>query len=125
LRENVQRKRLELWRNYNWLLHRDNAPAHASLKTTEFVTNNNIVIVPHPPYTPDLAPCDFALLPKLKMKLKGRCFQIVSDIQRESQAVLDSIKENDFHGAFEVCKKRRDRCIRSQGDYFEGNSSQN
>jgi hypothetical protein len=30
LRENVQRKRPELWRNHNWLLHHDNAPAHTS-----------------------------------------------------------------------------------------------
>jgi hypothetical protein len=69
------------------------------LKTTEFVTNNNMVIVPHPPYLPYLVPCDFTLFPKLIMKLKGRCFETVSDMQRESQAVLDSIKENDFHGA--------------------------
>jgi hypothetical protein len=32
-----------------------------SLKTTEFVTNNNMAIVPHRPYWPDLAPCDFAV----------------------------------------------------------------
>jgi hypothetical protein len=38
----------------------------------------------------------------MKMKLKGRRFKTVSNIQRESQAVLDSIKENDFHGAFEA-----------------------
>jgi hypothetical protein len=56
LREDVRRKRVELWRNYNWLLHHDNAPAHTSLKTTEFVTNNNMVIVPHPPYSSGLAP---------------------------------------------------------------------
>jgi hypothetical protein len=54
---------------------------------------SNMVFVPHPPYSPDLAPCDFALFPKLKMKLKGRCFEKVSHIQRESQAVLNSIKE--------------------------------
>jgi hypothetical protein len=36
------------------------------------------------------------------MKLKGRRFEIVPDIQRELQVVLDSIKENDFHGAFEA-----------------------
>jgi transposase len=107
LRENARRKRPELWRNHNWLLHHDNAPAHTSLKTTEFLTNNNnMVIVPHPPYLPDLAPCDFALFPKLKMKLKGRRFQTVSDIQRESQAALDSIQDNDFRGAFEAWKKR-------------------
>jgi histone-lysine N-methyltransferase SETMAR len=102
LRENVQRKRLELWDNHNWLQHHDNTPAHTSLKTTEFVTNNNMVIVPHPPYSPDLAPCDFALFPKLKMKLKRQRFETVSDIQRESQAVLDSIKKNYFHSAFEA-----------------------
>jgi hypothetical protein len=56
-----------------------------------------MVIIPHPPYSPEF--------PKLKMKLKGRRFEILSDVQRESQAVLDSIKESDFHGAFEAWKK--------------------
>jgi hypothetical protein len=73
-----------------------------------------MVIVPHPPFSPHLALCDFALFPKLKMKLKGRRFETVSDIQMEPQAVLSSIKKNDFHGAFEAWKTRRDRCIRSQ-----------
>jgi hypothetical protein len=99
-------------------------PANTSLKTTEFVTNNDMIIVPHPPYSPDLAPCDFALFPKLKMKLNGR-YKTVSDIQRESQAVLNSIKENYFHSAFEARKKRRAYCICSQGNYFEGDGSQN
>jgi hypothetical protein len=52
------------------------------------------------------------------MKLQGRRFETVSDIQKKSQAVLDSIKENDFHGTFKR-EKRWDCCIRSQGDYFE------
>jgi phage regulator Rha-like protein len=46
------------------------------------------------------------ILDELKMKLKGR-FQTVSDIQRESQAALDSIKENDFHCSLEAWKKDR------------------
>jgi hypothetical protein len=84
-----------------------------------------MVIVPHPPYSPDLAHSNFALFPKLKIKLKERRFERVSDIQKESQAILDSVKENDFHGAFEAWEKRWDRCIRSQGDYFEGDGSRN
>jgi transposase len=100
-------------------------PAHTSLKNTQFLTNNNMVIVPHPPYSSDLAPCDFALFPKLKMKLKGRRFETVSDIQRKSQAVLDSIQDNDFHGTFQAWRKRWDCCICSQGDYFEGDGIQN
>jgi hypothetical protein len=59
------------------------------------------------------------------MKLNGQCFETVSDIQRESQAVLDSINEKDFHGAFKAWKKQWDPCIHSQGDYFEGDGSQN
>jgi hypothetical protein len=75
-----------------------------TLKTTAFVTNYNMVIVPHPPYSLDLAPCDFALFPELKMKMRQH-FETVSDIQKESQAVLNSIKENDFHSDFEAWKK--------------------
>jgi hypothetical protein len=45
LRENVQRKRPELLRSHSWLLHHD-VPTHTFMKTTEFVTNNNMVIVP-------------------------------------------------------------------------------
>jgi hypothetical protein len=121
----VRRKRPELWRHHNWFLHKDNAPGHTPLKTTEFVTNNNMVIVPHLPYSADLALCDFALFPKLKMKLKGRRFETVSDIKRESQAVLDSIKENDFDGASEAWQKQWDHCIRSRGGCFEGDGRQN
>jgi hypothetical protein len=89
------------------------------------MANSNMVIIFHPPYLLDLAPCDFALFPKLKMKLKGRHFETVSDIQRKLQEVLDNIKENDFHGAFEAWKKCWDHCIHSQGDYFEGDGGQN
>jgi hypothetical protein len=74
------------------------------LKAIEFVTNN-IIINPQPPYSPDLAPCDFALFPTLKTKLKEQSFETVSDTKRESQAVLKSIKKSDFHGAFEAWKK--------------------
>jgi hypothetical protein len=96
-----------------------------SLKTTELVTNNNMVIVSHPLYSLDLASCDFTFFPKLKMKLKGQRFETVSDSQRESQAILYNVKENDFHPAFEAWKKLWDRCMCSQGDYFEGDGSQN
>jgi hypothetical protein len=98
--------------------------AHTSLKAAEFVTNNNMVNIPHPSSL-DLAPCDLVLFPRLKMKLKWRRFEIVADIRTESQAVLDSIKENDYYGAFEAWKNRWDLCIRSKGDYFGGDGSQN
>jgi hypothetical protein len=89
----------DIWtENLNWLRHYEHTSAHMFLKTTDFVTNNRI-IVPHPPYSPNLAPCDFLLFSKLKMKPKRRRFETMSHIQSVLQATLDSIKENDFHGA--------------------------
>ena len=69
LQENVRRKRPDQWHNNIWLLHHDNAPAHAALLTRRFLTDSNMTVVPHPPYSLDLAPSDFFLFPKLKMKL--------------------------------------------------------
>jgi hypothetical protein len=66
--------------NRNWLLHHGNMPARTSLRSTEFVNNSNMVIVLYPPYSTDLTACDFALFPKLKMNLKGQCFERVIDI---------------------------------------------
>ena len=59
LRENVRRKRPDQWQNNTWLPHHDKAPAHAALLTRWFLTDNNVTVVPHPPYSPDLAPSDF------------------------------------------------------------------
>ena len=71
LRENVRRKRPDQRRNNTWLLHHDNAPANVALLTRRFFTDNNMTVVPHPPYSPDLEPSNFFLFPKLKMKRKG------------------------------------------------------
>jgi len=58
--------------------------------------------VPHPPYWPNLAPSDFFLFPKLKMKLKGQRFQTLEEIQAESQAVLNMLRENDLQECFKT-----------------------
>jgi len=50
--------------------------------------------------SPDLAPCDFFLFPKMKLKLKGRQFDTVEEIQAEMQKVLDTLTEKDFMKRF-------------------------
>ena len=62
------------------------------------------------------------LFPKLKMKLKGRRFQTVEDIQAELQAVLNTLGENDFQECFKNWQHRWDHCQESEGDYFEGDA---
>ncbi|KAM0736815.1 Mariner Mos1 transposase [Formica fusca] len=52
---------------YRWILHQDNAPSHTALIVREFIGRNNITVMDHPPYSPDLGPCDFFLFPKIKI----------------------------------------------------------
>jgi hypothetical protein len=60
-----------------------------------------MTVIPHPPYSPDMAPCNFFLFPKMKLKLKGCWFNTTEEIQAESQRVLDTLIEEDFQEAFQ------------------------
>ena len=120
--ENVGRKRPDQWQNNTWLLHHDNAPAHAALLTRRFLNDSNMTVLPHPLYSPDLTLSDFFLFPKLKMKLKGRRFQTMEEIQAESQTVLNTLRENDFQECFKNWQRRWDSCQASEWDYFEGDA---
>jgi hypothetical protein len=42
-----------------------------------------MTIIPHPPFSPDLAPCDFSLFPKMKLKLKRRFIECIEEIPVE------------------------------------------
>ena len=96
LHENVRRHRPNRWWELTWLLHHDNAASHTSILTHQFLTINKFAVIPHPPYSPDLATCNFFLFPILKFKLIGRLFDNIDEIQAESQSVLDTLTEKEF-----------------------------
>jgi len=58
LRDAMHRKRPELWENQTWMLHHDNALAHVLLLICSYLAKHQTFVVPHPPYSPDLAPAD-------------------------------------------------------------------
>ncbi|UYV70165.1 hypothetical protein LAZ67_7002045 [Cordylochernes scorpioides] len=120
LREAIRQKRPDLWKNKNWLLHHDNAPAHTSLLVRDFLAKNNTLMMPQPPYSPDLAPCDFFLFPKLKRPMKGRRYATLDEIKTASKEELKNIFKKYFLKCFEDWKNRWHKCIISHGDYFEG-----
>ena len=68
----------------DWQLHHDNMPAHASCLMQSCFSKRQITQVTQPPYSPDLAPCDFWLFPKLKSPLKGKRFQTIDEIQENT-----------------------------------------
>ncbi|KAI6658838.1 Histone-lysine N-methyltransferase SETMAR-like [Oopsacas minuta] len=59
------------------LLHHDNAPSHTAIRTRELLENSGLKTLHHPPYSPDLAPCNFWLFPTLKDQLRGRRFRLM------------------------------------------------
>jgi hypothetical protein len=95
LRENVRRLRLDLWRQKNWLLHRHNAPFHTSFFTMEFLTKNNMTVVPTYPSRLTYFHATFRFL-----RSKGRHSDKIEVFETEPQAVLSTFTEDDFQEAF-------------------------
>ena len=120
LMRSVREKRRELWETKSWLLHHDNAPAHNALSIRQFLAENNIAVLEQPPYSPDLAPCDFFLFPKLKGVIKGARFQDSKAITTAVMKELRAIPMESFQKCIEAWQQRLEKCIRAQGDYFEG-----
>jgi len=100
LRDAVRRHRPEKWRFGNWILLHDNAPAQRAVTTNEFLAKHNIPSLPHPPYSPDLAPCNFFLSPQLKKTMKDRRFGYVEEIQANATRQLSAITKVTTRGAF-------------------------
>ena len=79
-----------------------------------------IKTVPHPPYSPDLAPCDFWLFPKLKVNLRGSRFETIEEMKEALTRVMDTFTLEDFQGAFQKLVEWYNKCIVVRGEYFEG-----
>ena len=92
--EKVRRKRPELFANNSWILHHDNAPAHMALSVREDLATKQITVLEHPAYSPDLAPSDFFLFPKIKEILKERHYDDIGDIRSNTMAALKAIPQN-------------------------------
>ena len=73
-----------------------------------------IKTVPHSPYSPDLAPCDFCLFPKLR----GYRYETIEGMKEAVIKVIDTLTQENFRGAFQKLLECY-RCI-AAGDYFEG-----
>ena len=86
----------------------------------EILAAKQITVLEHPAYSPDLAPSNFFLFPKIKEILKGRHFDDIDDIRSNTTAALKAIPQNQFQNGFEGWTRRWHRCIASQGEYFEG-----
>ena len=111
-----RRKKPALFKSGLWYFHQDNAPVHNSILVTDYLTKISIKTVPYRPYSPDLAPCDFWLFPKLR----GCSYETIEEMKEAVTKVIDTLTEEDFHGGFQKLLERCKKCIAVGGDYFEG-----
>ncbi|KAG5324374.1 SETMR methyltransferase, partial [Acromyrmex heyeri] len=109
---NISREMIRtiLHEDLDWSLLHDNA---------SILAQNRVSVLNHPPYSPDLASCDFSLFPKLKLKLKGRFFDDIPTIQSASTQALEAIPQTELEHAFESLLNRCNKCIEARGEYFE------
>ena len=107
-------KRPALFNLGQWHFHRDNTIVHNSILVTDNLTKIGIKTVPQPPYSPDLAPCDFWSF----SKLRGCRYETIEEMKEAVTKVIDMLTQEDFHGAFQKLLERH-KCFAAGGVYFE------
>ena len=115
-RKRFRRKRPALFKSNQWHFQQDNAPVHNSILFTDYLSKMGIKTFPHPPYSPDLAPCNFCLFPKLT----GCRYERVEEMKEAVTKVIDTLTQEDFYGAFQKLLEQNKKCIAARGSYFKG-----
>ena len=109
-------KRQGLLKLGQWHFHQDNASVHNSILVIDYLTKMGIKTVPQPPYGRDLAPCDFWLFPNLR----GCRYETIEEMKEAVMKVIDTLTQEDFHGALQKLLEWYNKCIAARGDYLEG-----
>ena len=106
---------------YVRLLH-DNAPAHKARIVTDFLESEKFTALPHPPYSSNLAPCDYFLCPKLKYHLSRRRYNSRNAHGSAVYQCLMGVPIEEYEKCFQKWIDWLKRCVLAGGDYFEGQS---
>ena len=118
LKPAIRTKRRGLLKKGVLLLH-DDARPHTARRTIETITDLGFEVLPHPPYSPDLAPSDFHLFGPLKEALSGRKFHSDDEVQEAVHSWLKGRPKSFFASGIRALVGRWQKCIDKQGDYIE------
>ena len=97
------------------LFHRDNASAHMAAVTLGYLATSDAQLATHPPYSPDLAPCDWFLLPSIKRQLKGKQFQNAEDTRAFFEGVILDIPQSKWSDVIDSWFERIVKCVQAEG----------
>jgi histone-lysine N-methyltransferase SETMAR len=100
-------------------LHLDNASPHRAGNTKTHVRNLGLTMLPHPPYSPDIAPTDFFLLGHIKQQLEGKHFTNEEELMKAIVEVVRQIPKETFENVMEKWIDRLHYVIDNDGDYCD------
>lgn len=101
------------------LFLQDNARVHTANLTMAKIRELKWQLLPHPAYSPDLAPSDFHLFGPMKDPLRGVKFDGEKEIRAAVKNVLNSFPKSWFDEGMKKLEKRWNKCIDLEGDYVE------
>ncbi|GFS09298.1 histone-lysine N-methyltransferase SETMAR [Elysia marginata] len=101
------------------IIHHDNARPHTSFETRTVLDRLGLRTLPHPPYSPDLAPSAFFLFPKLKDYLKGNRYETDEDVKNAVLSLCRDKTADFFADGIQQVAHRWRLCIERDGDYVE------
>ena len=101
------------------LLHYDNAPSHNANMVTNYLIKTTFRKVPHPPYSPDLAICDFGVFGTAKNYMQGKRFGTEEALLSELNKFFREKPKEFYFSLFESWIERLHKCIDIGGDYVE------
>ena len=89
---------------------------------TNFLESEKVTVLSHPPYSPDLAPCDYILFQKLKYQLSGRRYNSRNAIGSAFYQCLMGVPVDEYKKCLQKWIDQLKRCVLAGGEYFEGQS---
>ena len=114
--ESIKRQRVSSGLRGIKLLH-DNAKPHIHFNVRKFIESNGVIEIDHPPYSPDLAPCDYWLFDYIKQRLGDE--NDANSLLRSITKIVNSIPHKEWIKTFNKYIERLEKCVEVEGDYFE------
>ena len=105
LKNEIGEKRLQM-KKKKVLFHQDNAPCHKSLATMAKLNELSFELLPHPPYSPDLASSDYYLFAELKKMFQGKRFYSNEEVITETNAYFEAKDKLFYKKGIEMLEKR-------------------
>ena len=101
------------------LLQQDNARVHTCKVAMDAIERNGYELIPHPAYSPDLAPSDVFLFPNLKKDIRGLHFRSDEEVVTAVEERVSGKDPDIFSSGLMALEYRWSKCITLEGNYIE------